>query len=264
MIKLNCKARNWHWGKEGLDSLVGRAYLNSVPSLIENKDQYEQADKERYAELWIGDHENGISEIFIDKEDERVSILINDAEFIRQNLSKPVLISQIFKCNPERFLGKTHMKVFGLENQQYMSRMAFLLKLLAVDKAISIQAHPNQTLAEKLHSARPDIYKDETHKPEIGVALDDNVASCFGFLNSERLTKVLQVSQVLSELFGFEENVTVVDETFLKHCIHKLFYEVDVDQEYLTSIILKLENEINEIEVSFRTEHQRLFLTLID
>lgn len=118
-----------------------------------------------------------------------------------------------------------------------MSRMAFLLKLLAVDKAISIQAHPNQTLAEKLHTARPDVYKDETHKPEIGVALDDNVASCFGFLNSARLTEVLKSSKVLSTLFEFVENSTLVDEAFLKSCIHKLFYEVDLDQEYLTSII---------------------------
>lgn len=86
--------------------------------------------------------------------------------------------------------------------------MAFLLKLLAVDKAISIQAHPNQTLSEKLHAARPDVYRDETHKPEVGVALDDNVASCFGFLNSENLTQVLLDNRVLAELFGFRAEFT--------------------------------------------------------
>ena len=82
--------------------------------------------------------------------------------------------------------------------------MAFLLKLLSVDKAISIQAHPNQTLSEKLHGARPDVYRDEVHKAEIGVALSDDVASCYGFLNSAKLTLNLQQNKVLAEIFKYD------------------------------------------------------------
>lgn len=37
--------------------------------------------------------------------------------------------------------------------------LPFLFKVLAVHKALSIQAHPNKTLAEKLHRERPDVYK---------------------------------------------------------------------------------------------------------
>jgi len=93
-------------------------------------------------------------------------------------------------------------------SDRYQTQMAFLLKLLSVGKAISIQAHPNQKLSEKLHAARPDVYRDHTHKPEIGVALSDDVASCFGFLNAEGIKMNLENSQVLSEVFKYEKRVT--------------------------------------------------------
>ena len=63
--------------------------------------------------------------------------------------------------------------------------MAFLFKLLAIDKALSIQAHPHKELAEKLHIERPDIYKDDNHKPEIAIALSDDFVALFGFLNEQ-------------------------------------------------------------------------------
>lgn len=78
-----------------------------------------------------------------------------------------------------------------------------------------------------MHAARPDVYRDETHKPEIGVALNDDVASCFGFLNAENLTKVMKENSVLAKTFGFVEGETKVGETFLRECVHKLFYELD-------------------------------------
>ena len=59
--------------------------------------------------------------------------------------------------------------------------MAFLFKVLSVQKALSIQAHPNKLLAEKLHAKFPDIYKDDNHKPEIAIALNDDFIACYGF-----------------------------------------------------------------------------------
>lgn len=69
MIRLNCKARNWHWGKPGLDSLVGKSYLNSTPELLTNSELYAEADKERYAELWIGDHHSNPVQVSVDSSD---------------------------------------------------------------------------------------------------------------------------------------------------------------------------------------------------
>jgi mannose-6-phosphate isomerase class I len=48
----------------------------------------------------------------------------------------------------------------------------------SVEKALSIQAHPNKAHAEELHGASPHIYKDPNHKPEIAVALTHFEALC--------------------------------------------------------------------------------------
>jgi mannose-6-phosphate isomerase len=39
--------------------------------------------------------------------------------------------------------------------------LPFLFKVLSIGKALSIQSHPDKATAEKLHAARPDIYKGE-------------------------------------------------------------------------------------------------------
>ena len=44
-------------------------------------------------------------------------------------------------------------------------------KVLSINKALSVQAHPDKALAEKLHAAQPKVYKDPNHKPEMATAL---------------------------------------------------------------------------------------------
>lgn len=39
--------------------------------------------------------------------------------------------------------------------------LPFLFKVLSIGTALSIQAHPNKTLAERLHRERGDVYKGE-------------------------------------------------------------------------------------------------------
>ena len=56
--------------------------------------------------------------------------------------------------------------------------LPFLSKVLSVDTALSIQAHPDKKLAEVLHEKKPDLYKDDNHKPEMAYALGDFVAMC--------------------------------------------------------------------------------------
>lgn len=52
------------------------------------------------------------------------------------------------------------------------------MKVLSVAKALSIQAHPDKPLAEKLHADRPDVYKDPNHKPEMACALTPFEGMC--------------------------------------------------------------------------------------
>merc|ERR1719230_814277 len=55
--------------------------------------------------------------------------------------------------------------------KQEANSLPFLFKILSVRTALSIQAHPDKKLAAKLHATRPDVYKDDNHKPEMAVAI---------------------------------------------------------------------------------------------
>lgn len=50
--------------------------------------------------------------------------------------------------------------------------------MLSVEKALSIQAHPDRELARALHKSQPILYKDENHKPEMALALTEFEALC--------------------------------------------------------------------------------------
>ena len=56
--------------------------------------------------------------------------------------------------------------------------LPYLFKVLSVAKALSIQAHPHKSLAESLHSERPEVYKDPNHKPEMACAVTEFQALC--------------------------------------------------------------------------------------
>ena len=56
--------------------------------------------------------------------------------------------------------------------------LPFLLKVLACDMPLSIQAHPDKALAAQLHARNPEHYPDANHKPEIAIALTDFEAMC--------------------------------------------------------------------------------------
>lgn len=61
---------------------------------------------------------------------------------------------------------------------QGLPGLPFLLKVLSVRTALSIQAHPNKELAARLHASNPDAYKDDNHKPEMAVAVTPFDAMC--------------------------------------------------------------------------------------
>ena len=66
-------------------------------------------------------------------------------------LSSGKTLSEHLHENPQ-FLGDKVRK-------QYGDDLPFLFKVLAIGKALSIQAHPDKELGKKLHAERPDVYK---------------------------------------------------------------------------------------------------------
>ena len=43
--------------------------------------------------------------------------------------------------------------------------LPFLLKVLAIGKALSIQTHPDKKMAERLHAEQPNVYKGASRRP---------------------------------------------------------------------------------------------------
>lgn len=113
---------------------------------------------EPQAEIWMGTHPNGCSTVNTQGQETKLSNLIS------QNLSL--------------FLSDKIAKRFG--------ELPYLFKVLAAEKALSIQVHPNKHQAERGYqseeqqgvplSAGNRNYKDPNHKPELVYALTDYTA----------------------------------------------------------------------------------------
>lgn len=105
-----------------------------------------------YAELWVGTHPNGMSQV-------------TDC-----NTGASCSLRDYVQSDPLLHLGNS-----------YATDLTFLFKVLSINKVLSIQAHPDKMLAERLHAERPKIYKDANHKPEMAVALTDDFEAMCGF-----------------------------------------------------------------------------------
>ncbi|EJU02087.1 hypothetical protein DACRYDRAFT_99861 [Dacryopinax primogenitus] len=79
------------------------------------------------------------------------------------------------------------------------SFVPFLFKVLAIRKALSIQAHPDKALAQRLHRDKPEWYKDRNHKPEMAIALTPFSGFC-GFLPRQDIQRNLTLVPEFSAL----------------------------------------------------------------
>jgi len=160
--KLLNKARHYDWGSPvDIPRLLGMttngdgvAPVGAVPA----HDGTPAADKLPWAELWIGSR-SGFSSTLAAGETSLEDLIAGD---------------------PRRFLGEKTARRYG--------SLPFLLKLLAAEKPLSVQAHPNQEQAregferENKAGLPPDSpernYKDPNHKPEILAALTPFTGLC--------------------------------------------------------------------------------------
>ena len=154
-----------------------------------------------YAELWMGTHPKS------------PAVLSSTGERLADHIS----------ANPESELGKHVTEKFG-------SNLPFLLKILSVNQALSIQgllkhrkqsrsnffsAHPNKKHAEELHAKDPAHYPDANHKPEMCIALTEFTGLCgfrpqnetLGFVNSIPELKELIGDVDLSSEESYSDNL---------------------------------------------------------
>ncbi|KAK4535522.1 hypothetical protein CDCA_CDCA05G1547 [Cyanidium caldarium] len=81
--------------------------------------------------------------------------------------------------------------------------LPFLLKVLSVRQALSLQVHPDRERAAVLHAARPDVYRDANHKPEMAVCIgDEPFEALCGFRSAADIRQALAAVPELRELAG--------------------------------------------------------------
>lgn len=93
---------------------------------------------------------------------------------------------------------------------RYHHKLPFLFKVLSVQKALSIQAHPNKKLAEQLHAKDPKNYPDDNHKPEMAIAITPFEGLC-GFRPLAEIAHFLDAIPALRQLVGGEAAKEFID-----------------------------------------------------
>lgn len=104
------------------------------------------------------------------------------------------LLSDWLRCN-QWALGEEVARVFGGD------QLPFLFKVLSINKALSIQAHPTKDHAEKLHRASPELYRDPNHKPELAIAISQFEGFC-GFRLFVEILKFVNEVDELRDMVG--------------------------------------------------------------
>jgi mannose-6-phosphate isomerase len=74
-------------------------------------------------------------------------------------------LSEILASDPEKYLSKSIISKYPNAAEGHLP---FLFKVLSIGKALSIQAHPDKTLAERLHRERPEVYKGQLQFGMVG------------------------------------------------------------------------------------------------
>ena len=200
----------------------GKNYIASLIGLNSAKEQ-------PCAEWWLGAHPSAPSDI------ENVTGKQSLIEFLSQN---PTALGQASR-------------------QQFGDELPYLLKILDVEKPLSIQLHPTKEQAEKGFEAEnakgvsltdsTRIYKDRNHKPEMMIALSD-FWLLHGFKIKSQILATLNVRpslQPLAEKLGkqslaeFYADVMLADQSTLANWLLPI---IEVNQQPYKNGELTLDN----------------------
>lgn len=221
LVKLECGVQQYEWGKAAADSYVAK--------------MKHMTDRDgKYAELWVGTHVNCPSKTMSGE-------LLGD--FLCQSGVKDVFFSPLHQSCAE-----------------FRDKLPFLLKILSIQTALSLQAHPNKTLAQKLHVKDPKNYKDPNHKPELIVALTPFEALCC-FRPLHEILRLVHSTKPLDALLGNSARATTKEneKDIIKGMLRSL-YSYSFDRHARA-----LRENIDDITVKGKaaTDEDRLFLRLM-
>jgi mannose-6-phosphate isomerase len=222
--KLYNKIQHYDWGTRNENAFI--------PNLLSIKVENDLP----YAELWIGAHPKASSEIEIDGEKYSLDKVVE--KFPYETLGKYV-------CN------------------KFNRKFPFLLKILSVANALSIQTHPDKIQAKKLHASDSQNYPDDNHKPEIAIAID-SLTAIAGFKPIDKIKKNLKELIELQDFVGCplikkilkNNNVKSNEENF--KALYSEIMKKSFDTERLTECIESISKRFNKKERLSEEEKQFL------
>ena len=196
----------------------------------------ENATRRPFAELWIGAHAKAPSVVELAGGQEPLDKLIAEA--------------------PEAILGQAAKAHFG-------GRLPYLFKILDVHKMLSIQAHPTLDQAragfarENAEGIRLEAshrnYKDDNHKPEIGVALTE-FWMLHGFRSLEQIAETLSHTPELGALMpDFPQRLAAAghDHDTRRSLLRELYSRVmTIPQEQVDSLLNPLLSRLQAKPIS--------------
>ncbi|XP_066200467.1 mannose-6-phosphate isomerase isoform X1 [Saccopteryx leptura] len=219
VFPLSCVVQQYAWGKKGSSSEVARLLASSDPLARISEDK-------PYAELWMGTHPLGDAKIL-------------DSHVLQKTLGQWITENQ--DC-----LGSKVKETFN-------GKLPFLFKVLSIEMALSIQAHPNKELAEKLHLQSPQHYPDANHKPEMAIALTSFQALC-GFRPVEEIVTFLTKVPEFQFLIGDDATMQLKQSlsqssqamaTALQTCFsHLMKSEKKVVVEQLNLLVKRISQQV--------------------
>ena len=167
MKKLSCGSQKYAWGKKAGDSMVAKLQAGSGVATDAAVDA-----ETRLAELWIGVHTSLPSSVIAPE----ASSSSSSPSAADTTTTTRVLLKDFLDARANTYLGDAHQRFYAASASP--TAVPFLLKVLSIDMALSIQAHPTRDLAKVLHAKDPKNYPDPNHKPELIVALTPFEALC--------------------------------------------------------------------------------------
>lgn len=212
----------YKWGCTGPEAYI--------PRLLELEEDRTEPPGTCYAELWIGAHRKSPSLVYLD--DDKVPLDILTDEY------------------PAELLGESVFRKFG-------SNFPFLLKILSAAEPLSIQVHPDKSLAELLHKKDPENYPDNNHKPEIAVALD-SLQALSGFRPAAEIESVMRDFPALSGLLNFKGFC----QTSMKDLLNTAISVFAGDQAGAALITAQIEKMITDKPAGQRDSNEKVFLSV--
>lgn len=109
-MELKCAFQTYDWGKRGINSIVADLLKTANADFVLD-------EQKPYAELWMGTHQNGPSHL--------KNMEISLQKYIQEN---------------------TNILGSNIETQNFGTDLPFLFKVLSINKALSIQVHPDKVI----------------------------------------------------------------------------------------------------------------------